>query len=252
MRVESRNPPAASFATEASAESAAWTKLAAAAWGRWLMRATARSCSAGAISTRRHPASRQRLQTDSNAAGSAAGVGVRMQTAPSYKSAEAAAMPLRSEPAIGCAPTNRPPRMGSSPSTIERFTLPASVAAASGGRSFASSGPSETMDFGGRQRTAMEQSRTIAARSVETLQPGRYFPACSTASARRAQTEMGRGFGPRRSAIASEPPMSPGPRMATGRLRERGRSCPSRGTSLRCRAGSRGHRHSRRRASGGW
>ena len=104
IRVISLKPPAANFRAEGSQ---AKTSPTAARCGAWLTWATKRSWLWGLRVTIRPPTARQREEIFRKAAGSVRGVRVTRHTASSKRVRQAAAMPERSEPAIGWAPTKR-------------------------------------------------------------------------------------------------------------------------------------------------
>jgi hypothetical protein len=150
-----------------------------------------------------------------------------MQTAPSKRSGRAASRPLCSEPAIGCEPTNRPPRMPSSCRTTPVLTLPTSVTVASRGRAGAIFSANVRITPIGVQSTQRLDPLAVSSSSVET--EGKRRSALAADSFERVQTRkshFGRTF---LRASASEPPMSPGPKMATV-LRGQGRFYSCKGT----------------------
>ncbi len=130
--------------------------------------------------------------------------------------------------------------------------LPASVTLASDRRDFARSGPEAEIASGDVHMTMISASRTASGRLVVTRQPGSADLIASSDSSRRVHRETSVSGEWRRIAFATEPPMRPGPRIATGRLRARERSYPSKGTSLRCREGIPEHPRNPRRANADW
>ena len=78
---------------------------AASRCGRWLVRATAASCSSGVNVTGVRAAAGGQLVDDATASGSAGSCGVTAQGRPSKSDALAANGPERSLPAIGWLPT---------------------------------------------------------------------------------------------------------------------------------------------------
>ena len=144
-----------------------------------------------------------------------------------------------------------PPSDFSSAATIRALTLPASVTGVEAGMSPASTPPEFSIACGEVQSTTMSAPSTALFKSHDSRHPGSAADTAGRDSSRRVHSETFHGNPPRCNAMASDPPMRPGPRIATVRLRAPERSYPSKGISPRCREETRARPHIRRKASGG-
>ena len=108
-RVMSRNAGPATSRWRAATRSAAPRRTGPrpAPAARGDRNATARSCSAGLITTGRAPTARTSARTARRAPGAVPASGVRIHRRPRNRSGFEAAKPEASRPAIGCPPTNR-------------------------------------------------------------------------------------------------------------------------------------------------
>ncbi len=104
--------------------------------GRWEIRATARSCASASAGTTRLPDANARPATGHQSARAVSSSRQVTQAAPANRSADPAAQPDTSVPAIGCDPTNRV--VGASSAThcaTAALTLATSVSRMCGARS---------------------------------------------------------------------------------------------------------------------
>ena len=140
--------------------------------------------------------------------------GVKMQAAPSKRSARACAMPIRSEPAIGCEPMKFKPSARSRASRqIKLFVLPTSVTSASRSRDGAICSSKGTIVSTGVQTTTSSLPTQASPGCSKTRSHQVASFAWARVSARRDQTwthwQSPRSFNAR----AKDAPKRPGPSM---------------------------------------
>ena len=182
------------------------------------------SCSCGVISTIRHPTHSHRSRSVYLCAGAEFSVGVRMQTAPSKRFALAAPKPLCSEPAIGCEPTNRLPRLlpVANDSRLDTAHICDCRRGQAPERVVRQAGASRRSAC--RRRKYRSETTSVASRR-QRERTCALFPPTVVSAPTHADSSLGRDC----NASASEPPIRPGPKMATV-LRGQGRFYSCRGT----------------------
>ncbi len=203
--MRSRNDPDAS-SRPAGCSVASPTRAAARTWGRWLMTATASSCSAADIRTGLAPSVPITDSRSSRSDAPAPSV-ITTQAAPRNNDGEAAAGPDTSRPAIGWPDTKwaRP----APASMIPAFTPATSVTSAP----VSSPARSAGTDEGGPASTTRSAPCTAAAASSTTAP---YEPRSATASRTAGEGSQPTVAHPASARPrATDVPMSPVPRTAT-------------------------------------